>query len=132
MSQNLLSAAVVIGALRVKLLTEHQLEFLSLKGGCTGSSDTIMSQCHIAGNHIAAQLFALPHLSHLKTPLFILLCLISYIIRFFISLIIFKIFIIILIIFFIIFIIFTIKFIIFTIKLIIFIIIFFIIFLPLL
>ena len=23
----------------VKLLTEHRLEFLSLKGGCTGSSD---------------------------------------------------------------------------------------------
>ena len=24
----------------VKLLTEHQLEFLSLKGGCTGSSES--------------------------------------------------------------------------------------------
>ena len=31
----------------VKLLTEHHLEFLSLKGGCTGSSE---SKCHIVGN----------------------------------------------------------------------------------
>ena len=32
----------------VKLLTEHHLEFLSLKGGCTGSSDSTlvkMSNC---------------------------------------------------------------------------------------
>ena len=33
----------------VKLLTEHNLEFLSLKGGCTGSSE--LSKCHIVGNH---------------------------------------------------------------------------------
>ena len=32
----------------VKLLTEHHLEFLSLKGGCTGSSESTlvkMPQC---------------------------------------------------------------------------------------
>ena len=32
----------------VKLLTEHDLEFLSLKGGCTGSSESTlvkMSNC---------------------------------------------------------------------------------------
>ena len=32
----------------VKLLTEHNLEFLSLKGGCTGSSESTlvkMSKC---------------------------------------------------------------------------------------
>ena len=32
----------------VKLLTEHNLEFLSLKGGCTGSSESThvkMSNC---------------------------------------------------------------------------------------
>ena len=32
----------------VKLLTEHHLEFLSLKGGCTGSSESTlvkMSNC---------------------------------------------------------------------------------------
>ena len=35
----------------VKLLTEHYLEFLSLKGGCRGSSEsTVMSKCHIVGN----------------------------------------------------------------------------------
>ena len=27
----------------VKLLTEHHLEFLSLKGGCTGSSESTLS-----------------------------------------------------------------------------------------
>ena len=39
----------------VKLLTEHHLEFLSLKGGCIGSSDGLslhLSKCHIVGNHI--------------------------------------------------------------------------------
>ena len=30
----------------VKLLTEHHLEFLSLKGGCTGH----LSKCHIVGS----------------------------------------------------------------------------------
>ena len=32
----------------VKLLTEHNLEFLSIKGGCTGSSESIhvkMARC---------------------------------------------------------------------------------------
>ena len=39
----------------VKLLTEHNLEFLSVKGGCTGSSDSTlvkMSNCLIS--HAAA------------------------------------------------------------------------------
>ena len=34
----------------VKLLTEHHLEFLSVKGGCTGSSE---SKCQIVGNHMS-------------------------------------------------------------------------------
>ena len=37
-----------------KLLTEHQLEFLSLKGGCTGSSESTfvkMQHCYV-GNHM--------------------------------------------------------------------------------
>ena len=35
----------------VKLLTEHHLEFLSLKGGCTGSRLSLhMSKCHNVGN----------------------------------------------------------------------------------
>ena len=33
----------------VKLLTEHHLDFLSLKGGCRGSSESHMSKCHIVG-----------------------------------------------------------------------------------
>ena len=36
----------------VKLLTEHHLEFLSLKGGCKGSSESTLSKCHIVGNHM--------------------------------------------------------------------------------
>ena len=31
----------------VKLLTEQHLEFLSLKGGCTGSSDSIHVKCQL-------------------------------------------------------------------------------------
>ena len=44
----------------VKLLTEHHLEFLSLKEGCRGSSESIlakMSNCW--KSHVMAQLF--PH-----------------------------------------------------------------------
>ena len=34
----------------VKPLTEHHLEFLSLKGGCAGSSESTLVECHIVGN----------------------------------------------------------------------------------
>ena len=34
----------------VKLLTEHHLESLSLKGGCRGSSESTHVKCHIVGN----------------------------------------------------------------------------------
>ena len=34
----------------VKLLTEHHLEFLSLKGGCRGSSESTLVKCQIVGN----------------------------------------------------------------------------------
>ena len=30
----------------VKLLTEHRLEFVSLKGGCTGSSESSLVKMH--------------------------------------------------------------------------------------
>ena len=33
-------------SMNVKLLTEHHLEFLSLKGGCTGSSESIHVKFH--------------------------------------------------------------------------------------
>ena len=34
----------------VKLLTEHHMEFLSLKGGCRGSSESTLVKCHIVGS----------------------------------------------------------------------------------
>ena len=40
-----------------KLLTEHHLEFLSLKGGCTGSYEsTLVKMPHCWKSHIMAQL----------------------------------------------------------------------------
>ena len=40
-----------------KLLTEHHFEFLSLKGGCTGSSEfTLVKIPHCWKSHVAAQL----------------------------------------------------------------------------
>ena len=35
-----------------KLLNEHNLEFQSLKGGCTGSSESTLVKCQIVGNHM--------------------------------------------------------------------------------
>ena len=41
----------------VKLLTEHHLEFLSLKGGCTGSSEsTHVKIPHCWKSHVVAQM----------------------------------------------------------------------------
>ena len=41
----------------VKLLTEHHLEFLSLKGGCTGSSEsTLVKMPHCWKSHVMAQI----------------------------------------------------------------------------
>ena len=41
----------------VKLLTEHHLEFLSLNGGCTGSSvATLVKMPHCRKLHVAAQI----------------------------------------------------------------------------
>ena len=37
----------------VKLLTEHHLEFLSLKRGYTGSSESTLVKCHNVGNHMS-------------------------------------------------------------------------------
>ena len=39
-------------SMSVKLLTEHHLGFLSLKGGCTGSSELTLGKYHIVGNHM--------------------------------------------------------------------------------
>ena len=44
--------------MRVKLLTEHHLEFLSLTGGFTGSSEsTLVKIPHCWKSHITAHLF---------------------------------------------------------------------------
>ena len=45
-----------------KLRTEHHLEFLSLKGGCTGSSEsTLVKMPHCWKSHVTAQLFVYWH-----------------------------------------------------------------------
>ena len=42
----------------VKLLTEHHLEFLSLKGGCRGSSEsTLVKMSNCWKSHAAAQIY---------------------------------------------------------------------------
>ena len=44
----------------VKLLTEHYLEFLSFKGGCTGSSEsTHVKMPHCWKSHALAHLFSI-------------------------------------------------------------------------
>ena len=44
----------------VKLLTEHHLEFLRLKGGCTGSSEsTHVKLPHCWKSHVTAQMIPL-------------------------------------------------------------------------
>ena len=52
----------------VKLLTEHHLEFLILKEGCTGSSEsTLVKIPHCWKSHVTAHLYCLvrlPFLSH--------------------------------------------------------------------
>ena len=50
--------------MRVKLLTEHHMEFLSLKGGCIGSSEsTLVKMPHCWKSHVAAQICMLHRLS---------------------------------------------------------------------
>ena len=42
----------------VKLLTEHHLEFQSLKGGCRGSSEsTLVKMSNCWKSHVAAQMY---------------------------------------------------------------------------
>ena len=44
-------------SMSVKLLTEHHLEFLSLKAGCTGSSEsTLVKMSHCWKSSVTAQL----------------------------------------------------------------------------
>ena len=49
----------------VKLLTEQYLEFLSLKGGCRGSSEsTLVKMPHCWKSHVAAHMQQSLHLVH--------------------------------------------------------------------
>ena len=52
----------------IKLLAEHHLEFLSLKGGCTGSS-TLVKKPHCWKSHVAALVFFLFILSTVLSAL---------------------------------------------------------------
>ena len=46
----------------VKLLTEHNLELLCLKRGCTGSSEsTLVQKPHCWKSHVAAHIMLLQH-----------------------------------------------------------------------
>ena len=46
----------------VKLLTEHHLEFLSLKGGCTGLSEsTLVKMPHCWKYHALAHYYIIQH-----------------------------------------------------------------------
>ena len=46
----------------VKLLTEHHLEFLSLTGGCTGSSEsTLIKMPHCWKSHVLAHYINVHH-----------------------------------------------------------------------
>ena len=48
----------------VKLLTEHHFQFLSLKGGCRGSSEsTLVKMSNCWKSHVTAQLTKLPSIS---------------------------------------------------------------------
>ena len=45
----------------LRQLTEHNLEFLSLKGGCTSSSESTNAKCHIVGHHVSRLNFSAAH-----------------------------------------------------------------------
>ena len=51
----------------VNLLTEHRFEFLSLKGGCTGSSEsTLVKMPHYLKSHVSAIAYAINMLKSCK------------------------------------------------------------------
>ena len=57
--------------MNVKLLTEHHLEFLSLKGGCTGLSEsTLVKMPHCWKSHVTAY-FTSPGMN-ISTPRFLI------------------------------------------------------------
>ena len=52
----------------VKLLNEHHLAFLSLKGGCTGSTEsTLVKMPHCWKLHVTAQIYLIDRIFALKS-----------------------------------------------------------------
>ena len=48
----------LVHSITIQLRTDHHLEFLSLKGGCTGSSEsTVIKISHCWKSHVIAQMF---------------------------------------------------------------------------
>ena len=61
-------------SMSVKLLTEQHLEFLSLKGGCTGCSESIyVKMSHCWKSHVAAQIIlaSFGHLFHASVAIIV-------------------------------------------------------------
>ena len=55
-------------SMTVKLLTEHHLEFLSLKGGCTGSPEsTLVTKPHCWKSHVEVHMCDTDGLKHTHT-----------------------------------------------------------------
>ena len=53
----------------VQLLTEHLLEFLSLKGGCTGSSESALVKVpHCWVSHVTAHLLIVAEIINVPMP----------------------------------------------------------------
>ena len=47
-------------SMSVKLLIKLNLEFLSLTGGCTGSSESTLVKMHIVRNHMSRLIYGTP------------------------------------------------------------------------
>ena len=61
--------------INVKLLAEHHLDFLSLKGGCTGSSEsTLVKRSHCLKSHVAAKLCCVPSAVKISFWYLLMLC----------------------------------------------------------
>ena len=61
-------------SMTVRLLTEQHLEFLSLKGGCTGSTkSTLVKMPHCWKSRVTAQLVSASHLDCVAVTLCVLM-----------------------------------------------------------
>ena len=61
-------------SMAINLLNEQHLDFLSLKGGCTGSSkSTLVKLPHCWKSHVAAQLYFLEQYGHFSIYIYLTL-----------------------------------------------------------